>query len=171
VIAFFPHRRHFGFGGCPVFGFPGNGFLGGNGFNCFDDGFFLDPFLWCFSASLFYGPPSWSESVAMDSVGAPVQGSGTKELNGPHADKNAVDAENGATSGAKSELRITLLQLRDGSMYGLTDYWVEGNQLNYITTYGGQNAVPMERIDFEKTVRLNADRGVEFVLGPKPAQR
>ena len=107
----------------------------------------------------------------MDSVRAPVQSSGMEELNGPDADKNAVNAENGATSGAKNERRITLLQLRDGSMYGLTDYWVEGNQLNYITTCGGQNTLPMEHIDFEKTVRLNADRGVEFVLGPKPAQR
>jgi hypothetical protein len=31
-------------------------------------------------------------------------------------------------NGMKAERRITLLQLRDGSMYGLTDYWVrDGN--------------------------------------------
>jgi hypothetical protein len=64
---------------------------------------------------------------------------------------------------------MTLLQLRDGSMYGLTQYWVEGDNLHYFTTYGGENSVPIQRIDFEETVRLNADRGVDFVLRPKPA--
>ena len=64
----------------------------------------------------------------------------------------------------RAEQRITLLQLRDGSMYGLTDYWVKDGELHYTTTYGAQNTLPFERIDFEKTVQLNADRGVPFVL-------
>jgi hypothetical protein len=63
----------------------------------------------------------------------------------------------------KAERPIALLQLRDGSMYGLTDYWVKAGELHYTTTYGGQDSVVFERIDFEKTERLNADRGVAFV--------
>jgi hypothetical protein len=63
------------------------------------------------------------------------------------------------------------LQLRDGSIYGLTDYWAEDGELHYTTTYGGQNSVPLKRIDFEKTVQLNADRGVEFVLPPEAELR
>jgi hypothetical protein len=68
---------------------------------------------------------------------------------------------------AKSERPVTLLQLRDGWMYGLVDYWVEDGQLHYKTTYGGQNSVELDRIDLEETVQLNADRGVQFVLRPK----
>jgi hypothetical protein len=64
----------------------------------------------------------------------------------------------------KAERPITLLQLRDGSMYGLTDYWVSDGELHYTTTYGGQNSLPFERIDLEKTVQLNADRDMPFVL-------
>jgi hypothetical protein len=62
-------------------------------------------------------------------------------------------------------------QLCDGSMYGLTDNWVKDGELHYMTTYGGQNSLPFERIDFEKTVQLNADRGVPFVLPPQSVPR
>jgi hypothetical protein len=56
-------------------------------------------------------------------------------------------------------------------MYGLTDYWVKGGELYYTTTYGGQNSLPFERIDFEKTVRLNAEVNVTFVLPPQSVPR
>lgn len=62
---------------------------------------------------------------------------------------------------------MTWLQLRDGSTYGLTDHWVSDGELHYATTYGGQNSLPFERIDLEKTVQLNADRDVSFVLLPQ----
>ncbi len=65
----------------------------------------------------------------------------------------------------------TLLQLKNGLMYGLTDYWLEDARLHYITSYGGENSAPLEEIDFDKTVQLNWERGVEFVLRPKPSTR
>ncbi len=74
-------------------------------------------------------------------------------------------------NGMKAERPITFLQLRDGSMYGLTDYWVSDGELDYTTTYGGQNSLPFERIDLEKTVQLNADRHVPFVLLPQAVPR
>ncbi len=63
----------------------------------------------------------------------------------------------------------TLLQLKNGLMYGLTDYWFEDSRLHYITSYGGENSVPLEEIDFDKTVQLNSERGVELVLRSKPS--
>jgi hypothetical protein len=62
---------------------------------------------------------------------------------------------------------ITMLQLRNGWMYGLTDYWVEGNNLHYVTNYGGKNSVPLDLIDLATTIRLNSERGVEFSLHTK----
>jgi hypothetical protein len=56
-------------------------------------------------------------------------------------------------------------------MYGLTDYWVKDGELHYKTTYGGENSVSFERIDFAKTVQLNADRDVRFVLPPQKLPR
>lgn len=72
---------------------------------------------------------------------------------------------------AKSEQSVALLQLRDGSMYGLVDYLVEDGQLHYTTTYGGQDSLGLDRIDLEKTVQLNAERGIQFVLRPKTPPR
>jgi len=54
-------------------------------------------------------------------------------------------------------------------MYGLVDYWVEDGRLHYKTSYGGQNSIGLDRIDLEETVHLNAERGVQFALRPKPA--
>ena len=81
----------------------------------------------------------------------------------------AGGAENSvaAAPGTKTERPVKLLQLVDGSMYGLTDYWVEGARLHYITNYGGENSVLLERIDFGKTLQMNADRGVKFELQPR----
>ena len=58
----------------------------------------------------------------------------------------------------------TILQLRDGSMYGLRDYWLDGGRFCYTTNYGAQNSVPLSQIDFEKTVQLNAERGEKFAI-------
>jgi hypothetical protein len=77
--------------------------------------------------------------------------------------------EPGAAAGGQQTGPPTLLQLKDGYMYGLTDYWVEDGQLHYFTSYGAKNSVPIERVDLDKTVRLNWERGVEFVLRPTPS--
>lgn len=63
---------------------------------------------------------------------------------------------------------ITLLQLKNGWMYGLTDYWIEGNDLHYVTNYGGRNSVPLDQIDLATSFRLNTERGVELSLPNKP---
>ena len=62
---------------------------------------------------------------------------------------------------------ITLLQLKNGSMYGLTDYRVDGDNLHYVTNYGGKNSVPLDLIDLATTIRLNSERGVEFSIHTK----
>ena len=63
---------------------------------------------------------------------------------------------------------MTALVLQDGSEFGLTEYWLEGDKLHYVTTYGGRNSLPVQRIDLQKTVERNAERGVKFVLRPRP---
>jgi hypothetical protein len=72
-----------------------------------------------------------------------------------------------STDGAEPNHSITLLQLKNGWMYGLTDYWVEGDNFHYVTNYGGTNSVPLDLIDLERTIRLNSERGVEFSLHTK----
>jgi hypothetical protein len=64
---------------------------------------------------------------------------------------------------------VTLLYLKGGYSVGVTEYWVENGELHYLTTYGGENAVPIGELDLQQTVNENASRGVPFTLRPKQA--
>jgi hypothetical protein len=66
------------------------------------------------------------------------------------------------TPGADS----TVLFLKDGTSYGVTDYWLEGGRLHYVTTYGGANAIELDALDMQRTVDENAKHGVTFALRP-----
>jgi len=147
----FHHLRHFGFAGCPEFGFS-RSLIWGSGVDCWSGGFFFDP--------------SFGGFVRYDS---PITGGGLPGLTERRSSLQAYgvpDAPLGDTSSAKP---ATLLALEDGSEFALTQYWLEGHELHYVTTYGGRNSLPVERIDLERTVRDNADRGIRFVLSPRPA--
>lgn len=63
----------------------------------------------------------------------------------------------------------TILALKDGNTYSVTDYWLENGRLHYVTTYGGANDIPVEQLDLQRTVDENAQRGVTFSLRPAPA--
>jgi hypothetical protein len=179
-ICFFPRRRAFGLGGCPYGWVEHNSSFGGN-WNCSNDGFFFDPFFsaW-FSGALPYGSAfggtTWfKDGTAPDST---VRSPAEPNPAHPPTDSDVTneipkfsDGTMPSPNDMRAERPITLLQLRDGSMYGLTDYWVSDGELHYTTTYGGQNSLPFERIDLEKTVQLNADRYVPFVLLPQAVPR
>ncbi len=179
-IGFFPRRRAFGFGGRPYGWFDDN-FSFADNWNCSNDGFFFDPFFsgW-FSGPLpsgqAFGGTTWFEGgTAPDStVRSSAEPNPAYPLTNSDSTNETPDSSGNnppSPNGMKAVRPITLLQLRDGSMYGLTDYWVKDGELHYTTTYGGQNSLPFERIDFEKTVQLKVDRGVPFVLPPQSVPR
>jgi hypothetical protein len=60
----------------------------------------------------------------------------------------------------------TVLFLKDGTSFAVTDYWLEGGRLHYVTTYGGANAIELDALDTQKTVDQNAKSGVTFTLRP-----
>jgi hypothetical protein len=70
---------------------------------------------------------------------------------------------------ARSSRVITLLALKDGTMYGVIDYWLDRGVLHYIPSYGGENTLPLEGVDINKTVELNSAKGIGFVLRSSPA--
>jgi hypothetical protein len=105
-------------------------------------------------AGLAYGPDYDDESAEPDYP------SDDEVVAASPDDQAAPDS----AANADATPQITLLQLKDGSMYGLTAYWVEGGELHYVTNYGGANAIPLDRIDLAKTVALNAAHGQAFVL-------
>jgi hypothetical protein len=60
--------------------------------------------------------------------------------------------------------QLTLLILEGGSGYLARDYWLKAGQLHFLTPDGEHKLLPLARLDLEKTVRLNRERNVEFVL-------
>jgi hypothetical protein len=178
-IGFFLRRRAFGFGEC-LDGYFEHNLRFGDRWNCSSDDFFFDPFFFgWFSGSpsqgsafggIWFrggtGPDSavWSPAEPNMAYQRTISGA-TNET------ANSGDSTTSSRNGVKAGKPITLLQLRDGSMYGLTDYWVKDGELHYRTNYGGEDSLPLERIDFAKTVQLNADRDVPFVLPPQPVPR
>lgn len=180
AMGFFLRRRASGFGEC-LDGWFEHNFRFGDSWNCSSGSFFFDPFFFgWFSGSLSYGSAfggaTWfgggtEPDSAVQSPAEPNTKYQRTISDATEETQNSSESATPSRNGVKAEIPITLLQLRDGSMYGLTDYWVKGGELHYRTTYGGENSLPFERIDFEKTVQLNVDRDVPFVLPPESAPR
>jgi hypothetical protein len=63
--------------------------------------------------------------------------------------------------------RLTLLVLRGGRMYLVADYWVDNGNLDYTTGGGALQALPLGALDMPMTRKLNAERGVPFILAAK----
>jgi hypothetical protein len=63
-----------------------------------------------------------------------------------------------------------LIYLEDGTLFAATDYWVTGYTLHYRVSYGGEGAVDIDQVDWQRTVKENAKRGVPFKLKTQPVQ-
>lgn len=165
----FPGRPGFGFDGCGGFVFPRHRLFFGDDFNCFGAGFFFDPFfLGGFSDSLVQADTPQELNAESDAE----QLESDADLDADTAagvQLQAISAALGVRDEPKKDQPVTLMQLRDGSMYGLTDYWLEGGLLHYKTTYGGENSIPLDRVDLDNTAQLNSGRGVVF--DPKAKNR
>lgn len=66
-----------------------------------------------------------------------------------------------------SEPRPTLLALRDSTVMLASDYWLEGEQLHWITRAAQEKLLPLSMLDLSETVRLNTERNVSFKLHSK----
>ena len=139
------HRGHFGFGGCPEVGLSRSLFARSD-FDCYSGG--VDP-------PIVGGSPRYDFPVTGEGFLGGTEGAGATQAFGERA---------------SSDQPRTLLALEDGSEFALRDYWLEGHKLQYVTSYGGQNSLPVERIDLARTVKDNSERGAEFVLRPRPAR-
>jgi len=175
AAAFAPHEpfgaNPFGVGFCDSFRFTWHGFLFPDGFDCFGNPFFSHRLF----SRRFHGH-FWSDSwIALGASSESVESQTASDSCGlaPRNAPSAVpqDGQSSAPSAVKAEQPVTLLQLRDGSMYGLTRYWVEEDRLHYVTDYGGEDKVPLERIDIASTTQLNASRGTPLILLEKRPNR
>jgi hypothetical protein len=85
-------------------------------------------------------------------------------------DSNVYEAPPAASTTAQTNpaAPLSVLWLKNGTSYAVTDYWLAGEKLHYVTSYGGENAIGIDQLDLQKTVDANADRGLAFILRPAP---
>jgi hypothetical protein len=74
-----------------------------------------------------------------------------------------IPARNQAPS-PDGQRRLTVLVLRVGSRYLVASYRAENGRLDYTTTGGARQALPLDALDVAATTRVNAERGVAFLL-------
>lgn len=133
---------------CGSYRFSWHNFLFPSEFDCFGGAFYSDPFLYGGAFGTYF----WSDSLATSQDFGDL----------PEQPNSLDEPETVPPSLWNVEEPVVLLQLLDGSTYGLLRYWVEGTALHYVTNYGGENSVPLERIDFAGTAKLNAANGTRF---------
>ncbi|OFV92722.1 MAG: hypothetical protein A3F68_06460 [Acidobacteria bacterium RIFCSPLOWO2_12_FULL_54_10] len=63
---------------------------------------------------------------------------------------------------------ITLLAFKDQSIVAVEEYWLDGEQIYYITRARLRSSVRVEQLDFSLTQQLNRERNVPFVLETRP---
>ena len=158
----FHHNTFFSSRPCDSFRFSWRNSLFPGEFDCFSGSFLFDPFLYGASLNTYF----WSDSLtdSGDFGSSAEQAEAVDNTSAASAEERSA----AVPLPANAEKPIALLQLLDGSMYGLTRYWLEGTTLHYATTYGGENSVRLERIDFTKTQQLNAELGMQFDLTKNP---
>jgi hypothetical protein len=67
--------------------------------------------------------------------------------------------------------KITFLILKDGSGRLVTDYWFEsGRRIRFVSVDGTPGLLPIGVLDLQRTVKLNLERGIQFVVETKEAE-
>ncbi len=64
--------------------------------------------------------------------------------------------------------QLTLIALKDGTTYGVTDYWVEGDRLFYALRSGTEGTFDLNQVDWGKTTQMDAELGIAVSLRPRP---
>jgi hypothetical protein len=174
---FSPRRRPSGFGGFGFFGFPFGGF--GFGAPFFGFGFFGDcnPFWawpWAFGCNA-YG--YWSGYTAGFYTGYDegfYQPEVQEETEQPSEELETntfiPPPEPSSSAEIQAEKVLVVLYMKNGAVYAVTNYWIADGRLHYKTSYGGENTIDMNDLDLQKTVDVNARRGITFTLKPAPDQ-
>jgi hypothetical protein len=78
------------------------------------------------------------------------------------------------TTGAESRVAsksLTLLALRNETIYAVTDYWLDGDRLDYLLPSGNRGICALNELDLVRTTQLNSERGVSVTFSDVPPSR
>jgi hypothetical protein len=181
----FRHRPSFFFGRFPCFR-PSGCFFNGLTQVCFFEPalplfFFLpgfDPFL----SVIGFSEDSLGIGDDLNSLGAmqpeiavnpPTPGPVDADTSAPAGENSPSNggAKVDAAAEAVDEVmgkRFFLLVLKNGTSHAVTDYWLVGGYLEYVSLDRTRSHVPLEALDLQSTVVANSRRGLPFVLRSAP---
>jgi hypothetical protein len=66
---------------------------------------------------------------------------------------------------------LTLLALRNETIYAVTDYWLDGDRLDYLLPSGNRGACALNELELVRTTQLNSERGVSVIFSDVPPSR
>jgi hypothetical protein len=66
---------------------------------------------------------------------------------------------------------LTLLALRNETIYAVTDYWLDGDRLDYLLPSGNRGICALKELDLVRTTQLNSERGVAVTFSDVPPTR
>jgi hypothetical protein len=167
-----PYYPYYPYYFSPYYGFGWGGGLWWGGF------YPCDPFWGCYGYGYGYGygggygyyggsfGGNYSADLSYDSSN---DWSASQEPNPSLYAAPSSDAGQSSGDSTSQQQPYVILYLKDGSSYAVSDYWLFGGKLHYITSYGGENMIDQSQLDLQRTVNENAARGVDFTLRPEPA--
>jgi hypothetical protein len=187
-MEFFPRPRHrffgnnfFFSGGCfggLFFGPCGSGLWWGPGF-ALDSG--CDPNSDCSGYGNYNDTPDWQNRMQvqpddqpdwLDHKAGQPDAPNPREMGlSPWENSPVLDSDHDPADAPAPPKPATVIYLKDGTSYGITDYWLSGGRLHYVTNYGGENSIAVEQLNLQRTVQENAEHGVRFILSNEPAPR
>lgn len=68
-----------------------------------------------------------------------------------------------------SSAPTSLIYLKNGTRYSVSDYWLQGGRLHYTVNDEAPSTLKMKEVDLQRTVDENARRGIRFSLKPHPS--
>lgn len=121
-----------------------------------------------------YGDPrvqSYSQPYAQPSSGPVAQQSSTGVYYLPPTTPAATPPVSlGPAQPQLPSRALTLVALKSDTIVPARDYWVAGRELFYVLPDGREASTDLNRIDWQRTTDLNAERGIRVTLHTTPTQ-
>ncbi len=64
---------------------------------------------------------------------------------------------------------LTLIALRNETIYGVASYWLDGDNLDYVLPSGARASCALNDVDLARTTQLNSERGITVSFREAPA--
>ena len=74
----------------------------------------------------------------------------------------------GASDPRTSSATLTLIALRNESIWAVSDYWLSGDRLEYVLPSGAHESCALNDVDLMRTTQLNSERGITVSFREAP---